>query len=396
MSQRLATIAIFSMFLLANEAIGADDSLTPNMNDLSCSGAPGSCGPAALSACLGQVRARTETLALASTQGTAAAFHRRGWINSGAWLSNDQLLLVDPTQQGLLSYTLSSRSLQHRLGQVDLLKIVSAPDGAWVQTRSGLQLLQLDRRLRFGRTTAIESLVPGLSSVYSWSIGHAASFLLGDFQGADGNWKTGLFRVRDSGSSLLYALDLSDPYRSYYLVGSSYVAIAAGKGYFLRMAEKPVLYEIGPTGTMSTTGLIAKGNTVPVLGLSELTAAAKTYAAVERGSMPVAVYGQGDNLYVLYRAPAALRTRWSLMTIDAKQDRILGEIKLPTAAHHLVVVPGEKHWALVEKGEVLGLGEQDITGLIVLKTSDLRPRSNLDSAAEEVNAGSRVPISRRR
>lgn len=72
--------------------------------------------------------------------------------------------------------------------------------------------------------------------------------------------------------------------------------------------------------------------------------------------MAVGLFGQGKYLYLLGRRFNGETTEWSLSQIDPKDpdSRHIRQVRLPTAAHHLSVVPGRDYWYFFERGEVKG------------------------------------------
>jgi len=99
---------------------------------------------------------------------------------------------------------------------------------------------------------------------------------------------------------------------------------------------------------------------------------AKTMAQVERESMPVGLYSQGGLLYVLWRKPSPQGTRWTLSGIDPQADRYIGSTEIPLNANHVVVVPGDKTWAFIEKGPVKGFGVQDVSRVLLVPATLLQ------------------------
>jgi hypothetical protein len=87
-------------------------------------------------------------------------------------------------------------------------------------------------------------------------------------------------------------------------------------------------------------------------------------SAIEGSTMPAGLYAWSGDLWVLNREPAAGGgTRWSLMRVDPESGALKAELVLPTDANHLTVIPGSRYWALVERGFVRAIEEQDFLGL---------------------------------
>jgi hypothetical protein len=93
------------------------------------------------------------------------------------------------------------------------------------------------------------------------------------------------------------------------------------------------------------------------------------YAEIEKSTMAVGLFGQGKYLYLLGRRFTGEHTEWSLFKIDPNESKIGREIRLPTTAHHLTVVPGDDSWYLFERGEVKGWGDQEIQRVVKVPAS---------------------------
>jgi hypothetical protein len=107
----------------------------------------------------------------------------------------------------------------------------------------------------------------------------------------------------------------------------------------------------------------------PALQISaDLRRVPALFETVERCHMAAGLYGWNGRLFVLARRPGAAsdETVWSLTRIDPQRDEVVGTLELPTAAAHLTVIPGPRHWAILEKGPVRGFGQQDISTLLLI------------------------------
>ena len=80
---------------------------------------------------------------------------------------------------------------------------------------------------------------------------------------------------------------------------------------------------------------------------------------VERATMPIELHGWEGSVYILWRRGQ----EWYLSKVDPSEDHVAGWVRLPTVANHLMVVPGDRYWALIEKRTVEGFGLQTIDSL---------------------------------
>jgi hypothetical protein len=88
--------------------------------------------------------------------------------------------------------------------------------------------------------------------------------------------------------------------------------------------------------------------------------------------------GEQRYLHIVGRHFQEGRTRWSLTKIDPRLDTILwtASITLSSSTRHVMVVPGPKHWAWIEKGAPRGLFDQNVERIPFLSSEWLRNFSN--------------------
>lgn len=139
-----------------------------------------------------------------------------------------------------------------------------------------------------------------------------------------------------------------------YRFGGPLVAAAAGGVYVLRFEPEPRLERVLPSPhelSAFPSGFPAP-LVPPVSGPGGMEAAD---ALIRQSTMISGVVGHGDFLYLLTREPGpGSGTRWRLHQIDPIRDKLLRQMRLPTSANSLIVVPGEKLWAFIEKGPITG------------------------------------------
>jgi len=91
--------------------------------------------------------------------------------------------------------------------------------------------------------------------------------------------------------------------------------------------------------------------------------------ALERSTVAISLYAHSSYLFLLTRQPGAEgKTHWQLHQIDPVADRLVRSLTLPTTANHLVVAPGPKVWAFLEKGPLIRSGHQEIGDLLLIPT----------------------------
>jgi hypothetical protein len=114
------------------------------------------------------------------------------------------------------------------------------------------------------------------------------------------------------------------------------------------------------------------------------------FAALEGATFAVALFARGDRLFLLTRQPVGPdKTRWRFHVVDPGQDRILRSLALPTSANHLIVAPGARFWAILEKGPILRSGEQEIGELLLLPSRWIE-----DSSSQVLSDAQALPTCR--
>jgi hypothetical protein len=139
------------------------------------------------------------------------------------------------------------------------------------------------------------------------------------------------------------------------------------------MDEKPVIYKAArgrrplPLDAFPTDYQQAPKLMSPMDGPRD---AAQLFKEIEGLTIPVGLYGKKSMLYLLTRRPAGNgKTVWSIFQIDPKEDRVTGEVILPTQAHHVSIVPSPQAWYVIERGEVRDMGTQEISTMLEIPVS---------------------------
>lgn len=319
------------------------------------------------------------------------------WSFSGTWSADgSSLMLVDVVRKALIGYPTAGGDGVAALGSLDRLEAgrdgqlsLLQPHGAGflLEGRDG-QIQRLTADLSpvedFGGLVVEDETAAGLRSLDSWqAVGDDSLLLYGDYRHFTGRWLSVFARVSldDPGRvELLKAIPAESPVRRFYLNSQSYLASAGGKGYFLFLGDDassmvPEIWEMDPAAK-DGEGLRRLGVELPstlrkvTMDLPEPKGAESVkalFAAQERAAATVGLVGHGDLLYLLSRQPTrGAGIHWTLTVIEPATDRVLRTLHLPSRAPHLLLVPGEESWALVEKGRVEGFGVQKIDDALLL------------------------------
>ena len=165
---------------------------------------------------------------------------------------------------------------------------------------------------------------------------------------------------------------MDEPGRNFYLFGHPYIATLGDKIYVVTMPGTPSLVEIsgGEKAAKSLRNAIppqARPVLPPKKGLETVRS---LFQAIESSKLPVGLVGWREYLYLLARRPSPRSgsTTWSLSKIEPASGKVIYTAEIPSSANHLTMVPGPNDWAFIEKGEVKGLGQQEIVSMRLISS----------------------------
>lgn len=327
------------------------------------------------------------------------------WVFSGSWSPDESsLLLLDVARKSLLSYPVNGGPAEVVMGsgkvdgtrenQLSLIQrdaggfVLEGPNGFLQRLGPGFEVER-----DFGWAVDEQSRKAGLKSLDSWVVSGDEILLYGDYRHFSGTWlsvfaKASLDDLDDV--QILHWLPARHPARRFYLNAQQFIATVNGKGYFLLQDDPVSVWEVDllQDGTDSLRRLegvmpskLRQRVDIPEpVGVDSIPL---LYEAQTRVRSVTALFGQGDHLYLLGREPGETGTRWSLTVVDPASDRVVRTLYLPSTAPHLIVLPGSKDWALVEKGEVRAFGDQAVERALLLPTEWF---SDADSVLTRPNA----------
>ncbi|HSS52566.1 MAG TPA: hypothetical protein VLX28_26790 [Thermoanaerobaculia bacterium] len=322
------------------------------------------------------------------------------WTLSGAWASADRLMLADPVGNTVLEYQMPSgrmvgtlpKSLAADFGLAKPSQIRATPKGDLMLKWTNDRLVTFSNTFRVKERPvevvaaldekAAASSHPRIESLWGWTLAGNDVLGYGDIS-SDGrqHWESGVFRFPASNPR---AFDIQshsgqDSSRIFYRLDMPFLTGQEdGTGYVLLMKDLLGIYrsEKGKTDLDFVTAL-PKGLEVSP-GLPDFRRKEdlpSVMRAIEQSTMPAGLWAWERHLYLLSRAPAGTKTRWTLFKVEFDPHtgaaQFIG-VELPTHAHHLTVVPGSRWWALVEKGPVLAFGAQAIDSVVLIPSEALR------------------------
>ena len=296
------------------------------------------------------------------------------WSMSGAW-RGDTLLLADSFGNAVLNYSKERGFLREEKSPfADMMSLrpraIKPYGNGWAMQFEN-HFVALDSTMRPVLNADVfkdgEEVGTRLATTYSWTTGESHIYSCSDFQ-ERGVWQRGLVRFaleRPWEFTTLQKFSGEHPMMLHCRLGYPLVAAIESTGYFLIMEDRPLIaaYAVGePERVLANVDLGTRPE-IPDYTSSEQYAI--TMREVEAAKLPVGLFGWGRYLYLLTREPSSESgTTWRLLKIDpVGTGAVLAEVVLPSRSPHLTVIPGAHHWALVEKGRIRRIGDQDVLGI---------------------------------
>lgn len=303
------------------------------------------------------------------------------WTTSGAWAAQGQsLLLADVLRAEVRRYDVHGRFLgalnagYARAEGVDDPALVQGAAGGsvWIEHEDG-HLFKLNAQLQPERSldlAGVKGPQGKIIALFWWvPLGSSELLAFGHIE-AGGNVSGAVFRVPIADPAKFQILEKvapGSPAHRFFLTGQSFLASVQGKPYYMIMEETP--YLVRPDGGRLIPVRLTKDGRQPLRrpelpGRITMENTSELFRKLEQAASPAGIYGWKDSLFVLMRTPGERATIWSLLKIDPSTNRVVWNRVVNTSANHLVVVPGAKYWAFVEKGPVKGPGNQKVSSFL--------------------------------
>lgn len=239
-----------------------------------------------------------------------------------------------------------------------------------------------DRLIRFDYDGNVSSLITlkdssmknqSLGAIYDWVPIGKGVLAFGDiYHETSKTWMSAFvyFEPNNKGYSFLgMGTQSRDRYfeRNFYVLNLYYIAALGDTGYILNMHEKPDIIVV----TLETDkpnikheqlkDLPEELGIIPNYEYSDEyggTKATNFYRLIEASALPIGLYSWGDSLYLLTKSEmdANWETEWTLHELDPTNGEIRGSNILHTRSPNLLIVPGERYWAFIQKSQVQGIG----------------------------------------
>lgn len=303
------------------------------------------------------------------------------WSMSGAW-RGDTLLLADSFGKRVMNYRRShgylgdEDSLLAQMMHLRPLAIAPYGQGWAVQFQDRLVVLDASMRAVLNENfKQTDRQGVGLAKLYSWAAGSEHFYSCSDYLSGVEKWHRGIVRFKaDEPWKFVPLKELSHEEMLFCNLGYPMVATLGDTGYALVMSDRPVIEAYSPKAEDGTPlANVDFGNRPDIPPYTTYNEFAMTMRGVEALDAPVAIFGWKNHLYVLRRQPRVEgSTIWRLLKIDPEgTGEIVADVVLPSTSPHLMVIPGKDEWALVEKGRVRRIGDQDVLGIRYLAASSI-------------------------
>lgn len=312
----------------------------------------------------------------------------QGWTISGIWTKDEKVVLADAKYSKLREFSTTDGRELRTFQSLSNVKQKSFRPSSLQSTSDGFAVLENNGRISwlgssFTTTKQIEltefnnSAGQRIGSVFSWALARNTILTFSDLENKDRSWTSAFLRIPISSPGAFSTLNLpplDDDGRDLYLYGHPYITASSTHGYVLLMQKDPAIFEFNLNGTqkvrkLSVGSILGPRPSLPKKqGVSTVRA---LYAAVEKSSMPVGLFFENDRLFMLARRPTQNGTSWLLYRIDVTSGQTEATLEIPSSANHLTVIPGPTSWLFLEKGPVLGLGEQSVLGALSVPAKDL-------------------------
>lgn len=320
--------------------------------------------------------------------------HPMGWVTTGAWdSSGTRLFVVDSLQRKIFGLSPSGRPLYGFLNGLEkdlpafLPSRLTSREGRFALELLGDRFVTLDKDfVPLTRRALNKEAIRGplsVEKIYIWDLAQNGDIIayadVMEKTRRGEEWTSGFLRIAAANPKDFKFLSPPTSYlvpeRTFYKLGMPFITSLGETVYLLRMENNINLYR-GRKGDAEFRQLsveIPDAGLSPILpGFTRADQMPAVMRAVEQSTMPVGIYGWNEYLYVVSRKPQGRSTVWSISKIDPNSERVVASTTLPVQAQHLTVIPGDRYWAVIEKGSVTAFGEQEIKQITFIDSSRMK------------------------
>lgn len=308
------------------------------------------------------------------------------WMSSATWSPDGRsLLVVDAIGEEILVFDTAghlTRTIENLaldgLARPRFLPsiLVQHGDGYLLEVEDAL-LLELDSEFQVLASHDLSTLSKdaryAIGGLYGWTTAGEDILAYADLRDQAGNWSSSIVRFplrEPTELKQLAPIPLDSETRNFYLFGFHYLSgmEKTGNGYFVLMDSPPRVEESErEDGVRDLDAIPAASRIRPKLPENRGIESVKAmYQAFARSSMPAGIYAWKGSVYLLTRQEVGNMAVWHLSRIDPTLGKVTETRRLPVSSPHVYIAPGEKYWAIFEKGPVEELGSQEIGGVTLI------------------------------
>jgi len=234
---------------------------------------------------------------------------------------------------------------------------------------------------------------PKASAIFDLAVFKTDTLLIyGDVVMPDKSWARGFFLIsqRETLGGQLVPIEgrigppTEDPYRGYYTSTNRYLtSMTDQSAAALVLADEPqiLIFDEGSVDSGLPAETYQLGSIISDFQVPEATKWTETSNLAERFrirsgmGMIMGLYSSGGDLYVVKRQPGGVAGRasisqlWTITKIRRDGMTAEQELVLPIESADAVIVPGDKHWAFLQKTSVAHSGVLRIGSLTLIPSA---------------------------
>lgn len=302
------------------------------------------------------------------------------WVSQATWdAAEERIVIADPGSGRIYVYDATGRL--HRSvvkpgqGPLEFTKpnyavlvgnryAIATSVYRWIWFNKDLQpqsMWELDWEVGKGRYSRLATSEFDFTDAHLYTLGAVQSF--------NGEWSNkAIFAVSLKERNIQQIAQISrDPDElSYYNEPPFNLSACAGKVWFLQMSATVSIVEARDKGKRLQSFPAEFRRRPAIPRLVDASSVASRHAALRNAPVAEGLFCADERLLLLLarRPRAAGGVQWLVYPIDPLQDVMGRPIELPTTAGDIVFVPGQKRWAVLEKGAMKYVGVQPLTRIV--------------------------------
>lgn len=314
------------------------------------------------------------------------------WVNIATWDPSEQhVVIADPGSGRIYVYDANGR-IQRRIakpgqGPLEFTKpnypvrvgnryLIATSLYRWISFNRDFVpqssfALDWDRGAKYSRLASSEF---DFSDTHLYTIGAVMNF--------DGEWsERAVFAVSlaDRNAQRILRLGADDEENSFYRDPPFNLSVCGGKPWLLQMGRTVSIVEARDGGKRLKSFPAEFQRRPQVPRVVDANSVRPREMALRNAPVAEGLFCADERTLLLlaHRPRAGGGLQWLVYPIDPAQDVLGKPIELPTNSAEIVFVPGDKRWAVLEKGPMKYVGVQPLTRIISF------PRPGTTSAVKQ-------------